>query len=71
MAAYLCKGVTRRGGGQTGATDIAPAGLPAWVEARYRRGRRHLVVTAAGDGREAARIGPGHGGRRTWHAERG
>jgi hypothetical protein len=70
MAACRWKGVTRRGCGQSGAMGIAPAGLPAWVEARYRRGWRRLVVTAAGDGREAARIGPAGDGGRTWHAER-
>ncbi len=50
--------------------DIAPSGLPAWVEARYRQGWRHLVLTAATDGREAARIGPARDGGRTWPAER-
>lgn len=57
MAAYTWQGVTRRGGGQTAAMDIAPADLPAWVGACYRQGRRHLVVAATGDGR-------------TWYAER-
>jgi hypothetical protein len=70
VAAYTCKGVARSGGGQAGAMDIAPADLPAWVEARYRQGWRHLVFTAADDGREAARIGPGDDGGRTWCAER-
>jgi hypothetical protein len=51
MVAQRWKGVTRRGGAQAGAMDIAPAGLPAWVEARYRQDWRHLVVTAVGDGR--------------------
>ena len=55
----------RRGAGQLGAMDIAPADLPAWVEARYRQGWRHLVVTAD-DGREAARIGIAREGGRTW-----
>jgi hypothetical protein len=36
---------------QADAMDIAPADLPAWVEARYRQGWRHLAVTAVGDGR--------------------
>ncbi len=70
MAAYRWKGVTRRGGGQPGVMGIALAGLPAWVEARYRRGWQRLVVTAAEDGREAARIGPAGDGGRTWYAER-
>ena len=70
MAAYTWKGVTRRGGGQPGAMDIAPSGLPAWVKARYWRGWRRLVVTAAEDGREAARIGLARDGGRTWPAER-
>ncbi len=70
MAAYTWRGVTRRGGGQTGAMDIAPADLPARVAARYRQGWRHLVVTAAGDGREAAGIGPDGDAGRTWYAER-
>jgi len=47
--------------------DIAPSGLPTWVEARYRQGWRNLVVPAA-DGREAARIGPARDGGRTWPA---
>ena len=68
MAAYMWKGVTRRGARQPGAMDIAPADLPAWVEARYRQGWRHLVVTAADDGFEAARIGPGDEGGRPWSA---
>ena len=68
MAAYTWKGVTRRGARQPSAMDIAPSGLPTWVEARYRQGWRHLVVTA--DGREAARIGLARDGRRTWRAER-
>ena len=50
--------------------DIAPADLPAWVEARYHQGWRHLKVTAADDGRKAARIGPGDQGGRTRYAER-
>ena len=70
MAAYTWQGVTRRGGGQTGAMNITPADLPAWVEARYRQGWRHLVGTAADDGREAARIGPDDDAGRTWYAER-
>jgi hypothetical protein len=57
MAACTWKGVTRSGGGEVGAMDMAPAHLPAWVEARYRQGWRRLVVTAVGGGR-------------TWHAER-
>jgi hypothetical protein len=71
MTAYSWTGITRRGAGQRGAMDIAPAGLPAWVEARRRQGWKHLVVTAIGDSREAARIGPGDEGLRTWYAERG
>ncbi len=70
MAACTWKGVTQRGARQPGARDIAPSGLPAWVEARYRQGWRHLVLTAATDGREAARIGPARDGGRTWPAER-
>ena len=66
MADCTWKGITRRG-----AMDVAPADLPAWEEARYGQVWRHLVVTAAYDGREAARIGPGDEGGRTWHAERG
>jgi len=50
MTACTWKGVTRRGAGQLGAMGIALVGLPAWVEAGYRQGWRHLVVTAA-DGR--------------------
>ena len=69
MAAYTWKGVTRRGGAQAGATGMAPAGLPARVEARCRQGWRHLVVTAVGDGREAARTGPDVGGGRAWYVE--
>jgi hypothetical protein len=70
MVAYTWKGVTRRDGGQPDAMDFAPSGLPAWVEARYRRGWRRLVVTAAEGGREAARIGPARDGSRIWYAER-
>jgi hypothetical protein len=69
MAAYTWKGFTRRAG-QLGAMDMAPADLPAWVEARRRQGWKHVVVTAAGDGREAAWIGPADNGGRTWYAER-
>jgi hypothetical protein len=58
MTAYTWKGLTRRS-----------VGLPTWVEASYRQGWRHLVVTAADDGREAARIGPAGEGSRTWYAE--
>jgi hypothetical protein len=39
------------------------------VEARYQQGWRYLIVTAATDGREAARIGPARERGRTWHAE--
>jgi hypothetical protein len=54
MAAYTWQGITRHRGGQTDATDIAPADLPAWVETRYRQGWPHPVLTAANN----------------WHAER-
>jgi hypothetical protein len=64
MVAYRWKGVTRRGAGQPGAMDIAPADLPAWVEARWRA----LVVTAADDGRNADQAGPADDGGRTWYA---
>ena len=43
--------------------------LPAWVGASYRWGWRHLAVTAADDGREAAQTGPAGEGGRTWYAE--
>ena len=70
MAAYRWKSVTWRGSGQPGTTGIAPAGLPAWVEARSRRGWRHLVAAAASGGHQVARTGPGDVGGRTWHAGR-
>jgi len=70
MAACTWRGIARHGGGQPGARGIAPAGLPAWAEARYRRGRRRLAVTAAEDGRETARIGSAGDGGRAWHAGR-
>ncbi len=71
MTTYKSKGIARRGAGQLGAMDITPADLPPWVEARYRQGWKHLVVTAADDGHVAARNGPGDEGGRTWYAERG
>jgi hypothetical protein len=51
--------------------DIAPADLPAWAKTRYRQSWRHLVLTAAGDGCEAARVGPVGNADRTWYAETG
>ena len=60
MTAGMWQGVTRCGG--------AEAGLPAWVEARYRQGWRHMVLTAVGDSRAAARTGPADDGGRTWYA---
>ena len=58
MTACMWKGLTR-----------CSAGLPAWVGASYRWGWRHLAVTAADDGREAAQTGPAGEGGRTWYAE--
>ena len=65
MAACRWKGVIRRGAGQPAQwTSHLSACPPTW-----RPATRHLVVTAAADGREAAPIGPDDDDGRTWYAE--